>query len=471
MARGILGEIEGAGQRAADGLAQVFARLSGGDLRLGVTGLRRSGKTVFVTSLLHNLLTAGRLPFLDVMSQGRFIASRLQPQPDPAVPRFDFEGRLAELTAELPRWPENTKAVSEIRIALRFRPVGLMRRNLGGIATLNLDIVDYPGEWLLDLPMLGQGFAEWSRQTLDLSLRPPRDELSRRWREYLRGVDATADADEAVARRLAALYTDYLKACRASSVGLSLVQPGRFVEPGEMEGAPVLTFCPLPPQEAAPPDSLYALMAERFEGYKEKVVRRFFRDHFGRLDRQIVLVDVLSALNAGAPGLEDLHQSLAATLESFRHGRTGWLNWLGGSRIEKVLFAATKADHVAASQHGNLRSLLESFLSGSLNSVRYTGAAVDTMAIASVKCTETVLTEYRGRPLACVQGVPAGRTEQAVIFPGEIPASHHDVGPTGEGRFNFLPFLPPQGLGRDGRGLPNIRIDQALQFLVGDRLA
>ena len=27
---------------------------------------------------------------------------------------------------------------------------------------LNLDIVDYPGEWLLDLPLLGKTFAEWS---------------------------------------------------------------------------------------------------------------------------------------------------------------------------------------------------------------------------------------------------------------------------------------------------------------------
>jgi uncharacterized protein len=28
--------------------------------------------------------------------------------------------------------------------------------------TLNLDIVDYPGEWLLDLPLLSLSFAEWS---------------------------------------------------------------------------------------------------------------------------------------------------------------------------------------------------------------------------------------------------------------------------------------------------------------------
>ena len=29
-------------------------------LRLGVTGLSRAGKTIFITSLIHNLLTGGR---------------------------------------------------------------------------------------------------------------------------------------------------------------------------------------------------------------------------------------------------------------------------------------------------------------------------------------------------------------------------------------------------------------------------
>lgn len=476
MARGWFGEIGDAGLRAADGLAQVAARLAGGQIRLGVTGLRRSGKTVFVTSLLNNLLAAGqggggRLPFLDVVSQGRFIASRLRPQPDPAIPRFDYEGRLAEMTSNPPAWPRETKAISEIRIDLRFRPGGLVRRRLGGVATCTLDIIDYPGEWLLDLPMLEQEFAGWSRTMLDLAARPPRDSLSRRWREALDAVDPDHTADEATARRLSALYTDYLKDCRASDVGLSLIQPGRFVEPGEMEGAPILTFCPMPGAERPRHGSLAALMAERFEGYKDSVVRRFYRDHFARLDRQVVLVDVLSALNAGAPGLDDLERSLSATMESFRHGRSGWLNFLGGARIDRVLFAATKADHVASSQHGNLKSLLESFLATPLSAARFAGADVETMALASVKSTETVLTDYQGQKLACVQGTPVGRTTPTVLFPGEIPPSHREIGPVGEGRFNFTRFAPPAGLGQDGRGLANIRLDRALQFLIGDRLA
>ena len=40
-------------------------------------------------------------------------------------------------------------------------------------------------------------------------------------------------------------------------------------------------------------------------------MRPFFRDHFARLDRQIVLVDALAALNAGPDAVRDLERALA----------------------------------------------------------------------------------------------------------------------------------------------------------------
>ena len=38
------------------------------------------------------------------------------------------------------------------------------------------------------------------------------------------------------------------------------------------------------------------------------------------------------------------------------------------------------------------------------------------------------------------------------------------------GGFDFPPFLPPEGLVRDGHGMAHIRLDQALDHLIGDRL-
>ena len=71
-------------------------------IRLGVTGLARSGKTVFITSLVANLLDRGRMPHLLAAAEGRIEAAFLQPQPDDTVPRFDYEGHLGALTAKSP---------------------------------------------------------------------------------------------------------------------------------------------------------------------------------------------------------------------------------------------------------------------------------------------------------------------------------------------------------------------------------
>jgi len=449
------------------GVERLGEQVAGGVLRLGVTGLRRSGKTVFVASLVHNLLNPGRLPFFEPARSPEFVA-RLEPQPDLSVPRFDVEARLAELTGVPPRWPEPTRAVSRVRLAVRYRPTGLVRRRLGDTATLRLDIVDYPGEWLLDLPMLGQDFASWSRRTLELSDRPLRRERARDWRAALSSLDPAAKADEAAARTVARLYAAYLRACRESEAPLSLLQPGRFLEPGEMEGAPALEFCPLPLDGRPARGTLGRLMEDRFEAYKRHVVRRFFRTHFAGLDRQVVLVDLLGAMNAGAEGVADLRTALETSLAAFRHGRPSWLERLFRPSIDRVLFAATKADHVAAGQHARLRALMQDLVKDARDAIRFEGAAVETMAVAAVKCTETVTVDQDGRPLACVKGIPVGRSAPTVLFPGELPESLADLA---EPRHRFLRFDPPAGLARDGRGLPNVRLDQALQFLVGDRLA
>jgi hypothetical protein len=38
-----------------------------------------------------------------------------------------------------------------------------------------------------------------------------------------------------------------------------------------------------------------------------------------------------------------------------------------------------------------------------------------------------------------------------------------------EGRFHFLEFKPPRLSHANGRGLPHIRLDRALEFLLGDK--
>src|SRR5256886_16280878 len=66
-------------------------------VRLGVTGLSRAGKTVFITALIHGLTRGGRFPIFEPFATGRIARARLEPQPDDALPRFAYENHARAL--------------------------------------------------------------------------------------------------------------------------------------------------------------------------------------------------------------------------------------------------------------------------------------------------------------------------------------------------------------------------------------
>ncbi|MEO0830404.1 MAG: YcjX family protein, partial [Pseudomonadota bacterium] len=280
LARGV----ESVGDRVSEALFEPV-------IRLGVTGLARSGKTVFITSLVANLLDRGRMPGLVAQQEGRINAAYLQPQPDDTVPRFDYENHLAALTGPQPHWPDSTRAVSELRLSFKARPAGLLS-GLQGPRTIHLDIVDYPGEWLLDLALLDKTYEDWSQETLE---RIANRTEATTFLSLAKAIDPSESHDEPKAQSLAQEFASYLNAAR--DAGFYDCTPGRFLLPGDLAGSPVLTFAPLPVEGHGPRRSLHREMARRYEAYKSKVVKPFFRDHFARIDRQVVLVDALGAIH------------------------------------------------------------------------------------------------------------------------------------------------------------------------------
>ena len=447
-------------------------------VRLGVTGLSRAGKTVFITSLVANLLDRGRMPQLSAAASGAIEAVWLQPQPTLTLPRFDYEGHLAALTGAEPRWPESTRSISELRLSFRIRPGGIfggLRGAVTGPRIVHLDIVDYPGEWLLDLRLIGKSFADWSAEVLGRA-----DGLAEAtaFREHLAHTDPGARHDEAVASALAESYRGWLGAARAA--GMSDTTPGRFLLPGEFDGSPVLTFAPLPPASGrVPRGSLRAEFERRFEGYKSRVVAPLFREHFARIDRQVVLADVLGALHAGPAALEDLRRALAGILTAFRPGQAAWLTrLLGARRVERILFAATKADHIHHTQHARLAAIAEALLREARDRARFAGARTMALAIASLRATTEKTRVHDGRQLDCVQGRLQGTGRLAAFWPGELPQDPSvvltparegaTIWPAGE--YGAMAFAPAPLSLRPDEGPPHIRLDRAAEFLIGDRL-
>jgi predicted YcjX-like family ATPase len=466
--------------QASERLANNLGELAGGaTVWLAVTGLSRSGKTVFTTSLIHNLLSSAhnpnRMPLLNVVGERRLIAAVLEGAKAHRLPRFPYLGNIDKMAVA--DWPERTADISEIGIEVRFAPANTIGKLLseltGSPANLTIRVVDYPGEWLLDLPLLTQSYAEWSRATLRAFRQGVRASLAGDFLSFIGQHRPDESASEEVAKQAHDLYRACLVKARDQH-GLSYLQPGRFLCRGTLGDVPYLWFAPLDVGDGldmAAPYTLGALMAERFEVYKREAVERFYQDHFRHYSRQIVLVDVLRALLAGRDAFEDTRLALDAILESFRYGHGGILSkLLFGSHIDKVLFAATKADHVPDIQRDHLAALLRNMAAFPALELRSSNAQLDVTALASVISTAEESQELDGQRVQVVVGRPVGSHKQSKFFVGNVPIRPPRADAWGSPFLNVPVFEPPAIDPSPIEGIPHINLDLALEFLLGDRL-
>ena len=439
-------------------------------LRLAVTGLSRAGKTVLLTSLVANLLAAGQgartLPALEAAAGGRLRGARLVPAETQATPRFDAPGHLLALAADPPRWPERTEDLSTLEIALELDPSSLFgqaRALFAGPRRVTLELLDYPGEWLLDLPMLDQSWVAWSRATLARLRRGKRAEAAAAFLSFVDALPPDAPAEESLARQGFSLYRDAVRICR-DRLGFRFLQPGRVLNPGPRGEAPLLWFFPLPHAEGGP---LASLLARRHAAYLADARESFFDPFFRRFHRQAVLVDALGALHAGEEAFDDTAEALAAVAASLRGG-LGLFDLLTGQGVRRVAFAATKADHVPARSRDALVGLLGDLVgrdpAGPLD------AETSVHAIASIRCTEDDVVQLEGRPVAAVRGVLLEGGRSAKVYPGEVPLRRPAPEYWDHPFFEMPVFQPPRLAGDGTSGIPHLGVDALLAALIGDLL-
>jgi uncharacterized protein len=467
-----------------DTLGARAASILDPSLRLGVTGLSRAGKTVFITALIHALINNSKLPLFAVQKQGRLKSAALSHQPDDTVPRFQYEDHVRRLIEDRV-WPDSTKAISEIRITLNYESASGWNRMFGA-GKFSLDIIDYPGEWLLDLPLLTKTYSEFSAHAFELSR--GRAQIAEDWHQAISAINPNETFNEDKANKLSEIFTTYLRAGRADERALSTLPPGRFLMPGDLAGSPALTFVPLENAASdAGSETFAGVFTRRYEAYKAKVVRPFFREHIAKLDRQIVLIDALQAINAGPEAVADLERALSEILSCFRPGLPGMFSQLFLRRIDRILIAATKADHLHHEAHDGLTRIVRRIVDNAAKRASLSNAAVDVIALAAARATREGTLKHGGEYLPVILGTPVkgekigkdvfdGETE-TVIFPGDLPENPNslfEAGSTSENTLlRFIRFRPPK-LERSGPELnltiPHIRLDKAIEFLIGDRL-
>ena len=413
---------------------QQAARLGGQTVRVGVTGLSGAGKTTFITSLINQLenhqrgLLSRRRPF-DRLLSVRWQREQVE-QP------FAYLQALGALSAQPPQWPVSTSDLSRVIIDLQFRPQGLLK-NFQGQRHVRLELLDYPGEWLLDLPLLGMTFGQL--------------------RERLLAIDPAAPCDSALLEQLTEEWTTFLLRCR-SEAGLSRNQPGRFMLPGSGIAPQMLMFVPLLganqySQGAA--GSWWEQCRERFDYYRDFVVKGFYEQHFSRLDRQILLVDMLTPMQAGQAALRDLQLALEGVLGSFRYGQNSLFQRLFKPRIARMAVCATKVDQVAPAQQRAVQQCLEDLVTDSLSEVRHGGVQVQGFPLAAVRAAE----QDGDTMIGGLVGQTAFIRYQPASIPEHLPLDLQLKGPA------LLHLRPPTGLHRN-EPFPHYRMDDLVSWIV-----
>tara|TARA_R110002167_G_scaffold242290_3_gene447724 strand:+ start:20482 stop:21969 length:1488 start_codon:yes stop_codon:yes gene_type:complete len=454
-------------------------------VRLAVTGLSGAGKTAFISGLVNQLLHAGKgakhnpLPLWQVAREGRLIAVNRAMQPDLDIASFDYQGAMNALCSSPPYWPASTKNITELRLAIKYQPQQGLLAKLTDTATLYVDIVDYPGEWLLDLPMLKQDFTQWclSQQVNVTCLR--HSPLFSAFTQAVETLELSQLADEQQLKYIADLYQTLLVDL-VRQQGFYHAQPGRMLLPGEYENTPLLTFFPLltlsPIQHselsASPSDSNYHVLKRRYEQYVSQVVKPFYRDYFSRFDRQLVLVDCLNALNHGQAQFNDMGSALNSIMESFQFGQSSLIRRLFSPRIDKVLFAASQVDRVTRDQQSHVLSLLTAMLQQSQHYANFEGSEVETMAISAIKATQHGMVNIEGVQQEVVKGTGLDG-KQVTVYPGDVPTSLPDAEFWQQQGFSFSAFLPPNlsHIHDNNPQFEHIRLDHLLEFLLGDKLS
>ncbi|WP_241242310.1 YcjX family protein [Thalassotalea sp. G2M2-11] len=448
-------------------------------INLAVTGLSRSGKTAFITSFVNQLVnenSQSQLDFFSAIHQGRFIAAKRVPQKNLHIARFEYDKAMAAFSNEPPSWPEPTQGISELRLAIRYQPENSLLKYATDTVTLYVDITDYPGEWLLDLPLLDQTFEQWSEATTELLQQPLRAKQAQGFLTKVAELDPFEPVDEEKLASLSQEYTQLLLHYR-HELGLSVIQPGRFILPGDLAGAPILQFFPftefaqinIDDYQSAGDDTLIGMLRARYLEYKERVVKAFYKQHFVNFDRQIILADCLTPLNAGQDSFNDLQQALNLIMKSFDYGKSDMLTRLFSPKIDKLLFAATKADHVTPEQHQHLMSLLDQLVHQTKHQLSFDEIKMSTQAIASVKATKAGQGKYQGKNIPVIQGKALADNKLVTLFPGAVPSTIPKASYWQEKSFNYLSFAPLETVSTH-HTLPHLRMDQVFEFLLGDKM-
>jgi len=458
--------------QAGKSLSRYGDRLLDRRICVGVTGFSGSGKTTFITSLMHQLqhFQNATLPAFSPALKGRLIGVRRMPLDNEDIAAFPYDEGIKALSATPPAWPQATTGLSSALLEIRYRPAKSLLSFAGRTYhSLFVELRDYPGEWLLDLPMMHSNFRQWSLQCAHLYNSPLRTSCLADLHADLQSIDPLAPLDPNLRLQLQKRFNLFLLECRKA--GLTLIQPGHYLthqQPTANGFFPLLSLASYTSEQLskAHPDSYFKQLSRAYDDYVQLQVKPFFKLHFSQVDRQILLVDLLKALNGGPECLEDMRLALTRVLDCMHYGRSNLLNRLFQPKVDKVIVAATKIDQVLPDQHENIRALLGQIVHEAYRSATFELVDIYCEATASVRATRVSKHENRVMLLGALHNGRQGYMSHPDI-PEHLP---HDSEWQAFKDWQLPELQPPAGLQlQRGDSLHHIRLDSVIRELLGDK--
>jgi len=448
-----------------DGTAKIANKVVDKHICIGVTGFNGSGKSTFITSLIHQLKYSNEAKlggFLPARDE-KIIETKLLPIP--GLTLFDYEAGISALASEPPKWPEPTTSLSGCIVEITYKRDSFIKSVIGEQTTLRIEIRDYPGEWLLDIPLLNQDYHSWCNDMGGVFHQSKQQELMGGLFDDLNEISPFDVLNEDIINDIYSRFKDFLVTCK--NEGLTLIQPGHVLLPGKADSFEA--FFPLMNMHhysvkalnKADKDCVYKVMLKRYKDYLKNIVSPFYKDYFKSVERQIIMVDTLKALSQGKDNFDDMMTSFSRIIDCYSYGKNGLFRRLISPKIERILFLSSKPDRVLSSQHDNLRHFTNDVIKRvCTQSIRNT-IQIETEIACAVRCTEDK-SDY----LVGMTAEGLGKLTHPTV-PDKIPKS--DEWNAFEG-WHPPELLPPLNTDlKHGSNLPCIRMDTVLKILIGDK--
>ena len=422
--------------------------------KIAITGLSRSGKTVFITSLIDQLLHQKKIAF--TTSKHKAFKVSMQP-PKASVKRFDYYTFSKDIKS-YSKWPNGTDSITSTLLEIESKSSFSMLGN----SKFRIELIDYPGEWILDIAMLGLSYEEWSQKVI-LWMQNSNEELARGYLSEIEKLTQNSSG-ELLEKKLHNQYADMIRYFKKNHY--SNLTPGRFLMPSDLVGDPMLLFAPVPLSDSP----LHEVFKKRYKTYLKEIVKEIQLEHFKGFDKQIVLIDIVEALQNGSVYYKDMKDGLRSMLSLYEHKNKNFLSqWLSAS-INSVTFVATKADLVASSQHNNYLALLNEMVEDIRKELDISHIKTDIQVIASVKCTQTLKEKHHGKTLSFIRGIDAKDKNVVEIYPGEIPSSFPSDEEWNPDKYAYEEFLPPKRSYKENEPFEHINMDRVIESIIGDLL-